>query len=304
MYRAKPDNGIDEAYIRLAASHGVPGMVVDMHNELLTIGPVTIYGYGLMIGIGVILAMLIGDKRAVKRGMNGELVYGLTITAVVLGFAAAKVLFIITEWSDFIKDPLSFLSSEGFVVYGGLIGGILASLGYCKLKKVNGFDYIDLMAPSVAIAQGCGRIGCFLAGCCYGRETASPLGVVFTHSSFAPNNVRLIPTQLISSAGDFVIAAVLIWFSSKPRKRFQTTILWILLYSIGRFFVEFLRNDARGNVGVLSTSQFIALICIPVCILGFVFLVPILDKGRALDTAEAEPVKSTVTDTDKESEGE
>ncbi len=275
-----------------------------MHNELLTIGPVTIYGYGLMIGIGVILAMIIGDKRAVKRGMDGELVYGLTITAVILGFAAAKVLFIITEWSSFIKDPLSFLSTEGFVVYGGLMGGILAALGYCKLKKVNGFDYIDLMAPSVALAQGCGRIGCFLAGCCYGKETTSPLGVVFTHSSFAPNNVRLIPTQLISSAGDFIIAGILIWFASKPRKRFQTTILWILLYSIGRFFVEFLRNDDRGSVGVLSTSQFIAVICVPACILGFLFLVPVLEKSKASDTVITAEATQDMTDTDKEDVGE
>ena len=275
-----------------------------MHNEILTIGSVTIYGYGLMIGIGVIVAMLTGDKRANKRGLNGELVYGLTITAVVLGFMAAKVLFIITNWGRFIKAPLDYLSSEGFVVYGGLFGGILAALGYWKIKKVSGFDYLDLMVPSVAIAQGFGRIGCFLAGCCYGRETTSPLGVVFTHSAFAPNNVRLIPTQLISSAGNFVIAAILLWYASKPRKRFQTTILWILLYSIGRFFIEFLRNDARGNVGALSTSQFIAIICIPVCLLGFKFLVPALDKNTATeseslaDTTPAEANASADTDTE------
>ncbi len=275
-----------------------------MHNEILKIGSVTIYGYGLMIGIGVIVAMLMGDKRANKRGLNGELVYGLTITAVVLGFMAAKVLFIITNWSKFIKAPLDYISSEGFVVYGGLIGGILAALGYCKIKKVDGFAYLDLMVPSVAIAQGFGRIGCFLAGCCYGRETTSPIGVVFTHSDFAPNNVRLIPTQLISSVGNFVIAAILLWFASKPRKRFQTTILWILLYSIGRFFVEFLRNDARGNVGVLSTSQFIAIICIPVCLLGFKFLVPALEKSGATESqslADNEPAEANASaDTDPE----
>lgn len=251
-----------------------------MHNEIITIGHVTIYGYGLMIGIGVILAMLIGDKRAGKRGLNGELVYGLTITVVVLGFMAAKVLFIITNWSDFIKAPLEYISSEGFVVYGGLIGGILAALGYCRLKGQNGFDYIDLMTPSIAIAQGCGRIGCLLAGCCYGRETDSPLGIVFTHSAFAPNNVRLIPTQIIMSVGDFVIAGILLWYSSKSRKRGQTTILWLLLYSIGRFFIEFLRADYRGNIGILSTSQFIAVIFVPACLLGFKFLVPVLNKGK------------------------
>ena len=241
-----------------------------MHNEIITIGPVTIYGYGLMIGIGVMLAMIIGDKRAKKLGLNGEMVYGLTVAAVVFGFLSAKVLFIITQWKDFIADPVSFLSTSGFVVYGGLIGGIATAIIYCKLKGSNGIDYIDLMSPSVAIAQGCGRIGCFLAGCCYGRQTDGPFGVVFTHSDFAPNGVKLIPTQLMMSAGDFLIAAILLWYSSKQRKRGQITLLWLILYSIGRFIIEFFRGDDRGTVGALSTSQFIAIFFVPICVFLFI----------------------------------
>ncbi len=275
-----------------------------MHNEILTIGPVTIYGYGLMIGIGVIMAMLIGDKRAAKQGLNGEFIYGLTITVVILGFAAAKVLFIITKWRDFIKDPMAYITQEGFVVYGGIIGGILVAIAYCKLRKVNGFDYLDLMVPSVAVAQGFGRIGCFLAGCCYGRETTSPIGVVFSHSNFAPNGVRLIPTQLIMSAGDFAIAAILFWYASKPRKRCQTTLLWVLLYSIGRFIIEFFRADARGTVGPLSTSQFIAILCVPACLLGFMFLVPYLEKKSGPETAAVEGSEAPeATAGDEESTG-
>ena len=241
-----------------------------MHNEIITIGPVTIYGYGLMIGIGVMLAMIIGDKRAKKLGLNGEMVYGLTVAAVAFGFLSAKVLFIITQWKDFIADPVSFLSTSGFVVYGGLIGGIVTAIIYCKLKGSNGIDYIDLMSPSVAIAQGCGRIGCFLAGCCYGRQTDGPFGVVFTHSDFAPNGVKLIPTQLMMSAGDFLIAAILLWYSSKQRKRGQITLLWLILYSIGRFIIEFFRGDDRGTVGALSTSQFIAIFFVPICVFLFI----------------------------------
>ncbi|MCR5399400.1 MAG: prolipoprotein diacylglyceryl transferase [Lachnospiraceae bacterium] len=252
-----------------------------MHNELITIGPVTIYGYGLMIGIGVFLAMIVGDKRAKGRGLNGELVYGLTVSAVVFGFLAAKVLFIITQWKDFIADPLAFISTSGFVVYGGLIGGIATAVIYCSIKKQNGIDYLDLMVPSVALAQGMGRIGCFLAGCCYGKPTDLPIGITFSHSAFAPNNVSLMPTQLIMSAGDFIIAAILLAFSRRYRKRGQVTLLWLILYSIGRFFIEFLRGDvARGSVGVLSTSQFIAVIMTPLCILLYIFAVPLLEKGR------------------------
>ena len=99
------------------------------------------------------------------------------------------------------------------------------------------------------------------------------------------------------SAGDFIIAAVLFWFAAKPRKRFQTTILWVLLYSIGRFLVEFLRADARGTVGPLSTSQFIAILCIPACLLGFKFLVPVLEKKKETEEAAAEDSEGAVADT-------
>ena len=114
-------------------------------------------------------------------------------------------------------------------------------------------SYFDLIMPSVAIAQGFGRIGCFLAGCCYGRETQSALGVIFPQGSLAPAGVKLLPTQLFSSVGDFLIAGILIWFSSKSKTKGNTGALYLLLYGIGRFGIEFLRNDERGIVGLLST---------------------------------------------------
>lgn len=251
-----------------------------MYNDLLSIGPITIHGYGLMIGIGIIVALLVGDKRAKKRGLDGDLIYGLTLAAVIFGFLSARILFIITEFKNFLQNPLGYITGAGFVVFGGLIGGIIAVYLYCKIKKVNAVDYIDLLVPSVALAQGFGRLGCLLAGCCYGRETASRFGIIFLHSDFAPNGVRLIPTQIIMSVGDFAIAAILLFVAIKPLKRGQLTCIWLGLYSIGRFFVEFLRNDYRGSVGVLSTSQFIGIFVFIGAVLAYFFLVPILDKDR------------------------
>ncbi len=230
-----------------------------MYNDILTIGPVTIHGYGLMIGIGVAVALLLGDYRAKKKGLNGDLIYGLTITTVILGFVAARILFIITEWKNFLQNPMSYITGSGFVVFGGIIGGLLTIFGYCKWKKMDFWAYLDLMIPSVAIAQGFGRVGCFLAGCCYGKETNSPLGITFTNSHFAPNHVKLLPSQLFMAAGDFVIAAVLLWYSNKNPSKGKTSMLYLMLYSAGRFLVEFTRNDDRGFVGALSTSQFIGI---------------------------------------------
>ena len=245
-----------------------------MHNELLTIGPITIYGYGLMIAIGVIAALLVGEYRANKRGLNGDLIYGMTFSAVIFGFVAARILFIITEWRDFLQNPKDLIAGNGFVVYGGIIGGILTVYIYCRLKKVNFIDYFDLMVPSVALAQGFGRIGCFLAGCCYGRETDSIFGIVFHNSAYAPNNVRLIPTQLMMSAGDFIIAAILFWYSKKERTKGKTGTLYLILYNIGRFIIEFFRNDDRGTVGVLSTSQFIGIFMFVIALYLFFIYFP------------------------------
>lgn len=229
-----------------------------MYNDLLKIGPFTIHGYGLMIAIGVIVGMLIGEKRAKKRGLNPNEIDNIAIICAILGFACGKVLFCIVEWRNFIQDPLSVMGGNGFVVYGGIIGGILLTYLWCRLRKLSFIEYADVAFPSVALAQGFGRIGCFLAGCCYGRKTDSAFGVVFTHSDFAPNGVKLIPTQLISSAGMFLIAAFLFWFAGKPRKQGNVSAWYLILYSIGRFSVEFLRDDYRGGVGRLSTSQFIS----------------------------------------------
>lgn len=249
-----------------------------MYNDLFSIGPVTVHGYGLMIGLGVVLALLVGDKRAAKRGLDGDLVYPMTLFTVVLGFMAARVLFIITEFKNFIANPMAYITGSGFVVFGGIIGGVLTIILYCKIKKVSPVDYLDLMAPSVALAQGMGRIGCLLAGCCYGRETDSVIGIVFKNSSYAPNGVKLLPTQIIMSAGDFIIAAVLLIYAAKPRKKGRVFSLYVALYSFGRFFVEFLRNDYRGNVGILSTSQFIGIITFVVAMAGFLFVAPAFDK--------------------------
>ena len=177
-----------------------------MKNELFSIGPFTIYGYGLMIGIGIIAAYLTAESRAKKLKLDPDKIFGLVIWCLIFGYLGSKILFCITVIDKIIADPAYILHSlqNGWVVYGGLIGGILGGYLYCRHKKVNFMSYFDLAVPSVALAQGFGRIGCFLAGCCYGRETSSAFGITFSHSDFAPNGVSLIPTQEISSVLNFL----------------------------------------------------------------------------------------------------
>ena len=192
-----------------------------MKNELLKIGPFTVYGYGLMIAIGILLAYFTGERRAKKRGLPYEHVFNLVICCVPGGFVGAKFLYWITEWKSIAADPsfMRYTLTDGFVVFGGIIGGIGTAILYCRAKGLKFLPFFDTLMPSVALAQGFGRIGCFLAGCCYGKETGSPLSVTFTDSSFAPNGVALVPTQIYSSILDFLNYFILLIILKNQKKR-------------------------------------------------------------------------------------
>lgn len=230
-----------------------------MRSTLFSIGPVTIHGYGFMIGLGILLCLAMAWYRAKKRGMNAEAILDIGIIAAVCGILGAKLLYVIVEFPAFLQNPLQVLGSTGFVVYGGIILGIISVILYCRRKNLPFLDYFDLAIPSVALAQGFGRIGCFLAGCCYGRPTSSMFGVVFPEGSLAPAGVPLIPTQLLSSGGDFLIVILLLLYSKRAKRPGDVGVAYMLLYGIGRFFIEFLRADERGSVSVLSTSQLISI---------------------------------------------
>lgn len=264
-----------------------------MYNDLFSIGPISVHSYGLFTAIGLMAALWLACKRAPKKGLDGDICYGILFCGVIFGYLCSKLTYVLVEFDRFIQNPKMFLSQSGFVVIGGLAGGVLAACIYCRIKKTKFLPYFDLCAPSIAIAQGFGRIGCFMAGCCYGRETDSFIGIAFSHSDFAPNGVKLIPTQLISSAFDFLNMAFLIWLAKKKRKTGFISAVYMLTYSVGRFLVEYLRNDDRGEVGILSTSQFFSIVIFAVGCLYLLWAVkhkeePALEEGEeAFETKES-----------------
>lgn len=262
-----------------------------MKNELFSIGPVTIYGYGLMVALAIIAAYLVAEIRAKKKGLDYESIFTLTLWCLGGGIVGSKILYFITIFDEILKDPSIMLDfRNGFVVYGGILGGILGGYIYCRIKKWHFLEYFDLTMPEIALAQGIGRIGCFLAGCCYGKETDSFLGITFHDSAFAPNGVKLVPTQLLSSAFDFVLFGILLFVDKKKKKHGQVAAAYLILYSIGRFIVEMFRGDLeRGAVGGLSTSQFIAIILL---VVGIAMFVLVTLKGK-------EAVVKEVTETEE-----
>ncbi len=257
-----------------------------MAIDLFSIGKFTVHGYGLMIGLGFMAAVLVGSALAKKRDLSDNDFVNIAIFVLIIGFLGGKILHVIVEFKAFLADPMSVIGSEGFVVYGGIITGIATIFVYCRVKKLEFLKYLDLFATVVPLNQAFGRIGCLCAGCCYGIEYNGFGHLEFPEGCIAPAHIGLWPTQPVMAAGNFVIFLVQLIRYIKGGSRLRTgtpTALYLMLYSAGRFAVEFARDDERGAVGVLSTSQFIALFTFAAGLILFVLTCKRFQKTEGAD---------------------
>lgn len=241
-----------------------------MRPVLFEVLGIKVYGYGTMIAIGILAALLLLNYRVKNKSYNEDDIFNMSIIAIISGVIGGKLLYIITEIKSVLSDP-SVLKDigNGFVIYGAIIGGALAVYLFCKKKRWKVLKMFDIAIPSIPLAQGFGRIGCFLAGCCYGKPTKLPIGVEFTNSPFVSAGVVRHPTQIYSAIFDFLLAIFLLWYDRKERKDGRVFSAYVIIYGIGRIIVEFFRDDPRGAVGLLSTSQFISLFTIVIGIIIF-----------------------------------
>ena len=200
--------------------------------------------------------------------VGGHLVYGITNTS--------KIIFIFQHISEY--NFLSFVVDffgvcfGGMVFYGGLLGGIAAMWLVCRTGKyIPSNIMFDIWAICVPLFHTFGRIGCFMAGCCYGRETASFIGVTFPEGGLAPAGIKLIPTQLIEAVIDIFILIAVIIVLNKEKLRVYALPFYIITYSIMRFILEFFRGDPdRGFIGILSVSQCISILLIVISVVYIV----------------------------------
>jgi phosphatidylglycerol:prolipoprotein diacylglycerol transferase len=248
-----------------------------MYPILLELGPVTIFTYGLLVATGFFTAILLASKQGEKEGLDPQVIMDLCFYILLSAIIGARLLYIIVEYKYFVEKPLDIFKvwKGGLVFYGGLVLAIAVAMYIAKKKKLPIWKTADIIAPSIAIGQAIGRWGCLFAGCCYGAQTDLPWGITFTDQrSLAPLNQALHPTQIYLSLNAILIFSILVWMRKRKKFDGQIFCMYGILYSIGRFIIEYFRSDDRGFAieGILSTSQFIGLFALLISVLGFLKL--------------------------------
>jgi phosphatidylglycerol---prolipoprotein diacylglyceryl transferase len=251
-----------------------------VHPILLDAGPITIYTYGVLLAAAYLLGLWLGVKRANAAGLDGNKVLDLGIWVIIAALVGAKGLLFIVDFDHFTSSREEFFSllRSGGVFYGGLIAASLTCIYQLRKHKLPLWQSGDLFAPGIALGYMVGRLGCFAAGCCYGKPTQVAWAVTFTDQAAAlnvgtPLNVPLHPTQLYESlAGLLILVAVLVLERRRGTYPGRTFWQFVLLYSVSRFIIEFYRGDDRGAVAMFSTSQTISLVLAPLSVLMLVWL--------------------------------
>lgn len=249
-----------------------------MHPVLFKIGSLKFYSYGLMMALGIWAAIMVARRLSPKVGIEPEKFTDMALFAVLGGLIGSYINYIISyDWSRFKADPLSVLKfwEMGLVFLGGLIGGVVFAIIYIRRRRWSFWEVADICAVSVPLAYGFGRIGCFLAGCCYGVPCQLPWAVTFPGFT-VPRH----PTQLYSMLLGFGLAAFAWAFRKRRRFAGQSFLLYLFLYGLGRGLIEILREEPKVFGTSLSVAQFTGLVLIAIAAV----LYPILAKKNRYKT--------------------
>jgi phosphatidylglycerol---prolipoprotein diacylglyceryl transferase len=264
-----------------------------MYPKLISFGSFFIPTYGVLVALGFLLALTVTLRLARRSGLPSEKVVNLAVYCAMAGIIGAKLFMFLFDLPTYLQHPgeiftLETLQAAG-VFHGGLIVALLFAVWYMRKESLPLFATMDCFAPGIALGQAIGRLGCFAAGCCWGKQCDLPWGVRF-RSDFAapvPLDKTLHPVQLYESAVDLLIFVFLYRrFQTSSAKKGEIIGLYLVLYSIARFIIEFFREHEQSLVGPFSLTQWIAL---GLLILGVVFL----SRSRASAPLHAGQPQST-----------
>lgn len=254
--------------------------LIDFPASWPLIGGKSLHSYGALVALGFLLGLLWVRRESERVGLSAQKMMDLFTYIILAAIVGSRLLYVFISVPDWWTHPwvLFQIWEGGLVFYGGLIGAVLISIWYTRKHQMPFFAVADVFIPGVALGHAIGRLGCFAAGCCYGRpiDPSSPFAVWFpeTPHSIAPTTHPVYPTQLFEAAGELVIFGVLFLFRKKKKFEGEVFLLYIILYPILRSVLETFRGDAvRGFIveGVLSTSQFISILWVVVALLVWQF---------------------------------
>ncbi|MCA1632743.1 MAG: prolipoprotein diacylglyceryl transferase [Acidobacteria bacterium] len=244
-----------------------------MLPEIFRIGSFPVNTYGVLLALAFLAALFAAARLGERDGLKRERVFDLGLWMLVAALVGSKLLLLVVE-PEYRHEPLRLLSLDflrsGGVFYGGFLGGLAAAVFLMRRYGMPFWKTTDAFAPALALGQSIGRVGCFAAGCCWGKECALPWGVEFTERGHevtgVPTGVHLHPTQLYESGAALLIFLFLVWLHRRKRFDGQVLLSYAVLYGAARFTIEFFRDDPRGDIlGLtsltgLSTSQLISLL--------------------------------------------
>lgn len=226
-----------------------------MHPIICVIGPFTVYAYGFMLAGAFLIGLTLASVQARKHNIHPEIIHNLSLIVFSSGVAGARILYIVQNLRYYARNPgeIIMLQYGGLSWFGGLACGIVSGAIYIKRRRLGLYKTMDLIMPFVALAQAIGRIGCFLNGCCFGK--VSRFGVYFE-----AHKASLAPTQAYSSLLLIAIFIILRFIQEKPHREGTIFFLYLLLYSLKRFVIEFWRADHETILLGLSLFQIISVV--------------------------------------------
>lgn len=236
-----------------------------MHPILIEIGPLSIKTYGFLIAVGFMIGIFMASREAKRLNIDQQAILDMAFYLILGAIIGSRLFYVVTHPEYFRASPLDALKiwEGGLTFYGGFIFAFAIAAFLIKKHRLPLFPTLDLFAPSLAVGIMFGRLGCFSAGCCYGRPCGLPWAVTFTDPrSLAQLNVPLHPTQLYAAGGAAITLAVLLYVKKRKTFHGELALLWVMLYSGFRLAEEFFRGGPRGDLvfGTFPASQVLAVL--------------------------------------------
>lgn len=240
-----------------------------MHPIMIQALGLSIHSYGVMLAIGFMVGISLAAREAIRTGLDPEKILNLSFWILLSSILGSRLFHCAVFYPEYLREPLRIfkLWEGGLVFYGGFLAALVAAVLYTKIHKLNFWQVGDVLMPSVILGLVFGRIGCTLAGCCYGKPAGPDFAftITFHHPlGLGPKGVPLYPTQILSALNALTIFSIVWLYRKKKRFHGEVTSLCLLLYSVTRFLIEFLRDDPRGFLTVaglrLSESQAVSIV--------------------------------------------